>query len=124
MAIAGSFLVAAAVVIHLALFAMESAGWSTSWRRFGVRTAEEAESLRQVVYQQGFVHLFLSIGATLGLFFYWTKLHSAGFAVMLFCAGAMVLGAVVLATMGRAYLREALIEGLVPLAGLVLLCLA
>jgi putative membrane protein len=124
MAVAGSILIAVAVVIHVALFSMQSATWSTTWRRFAVRDPAEAETLRPMIYRQGFFHLFLAVGAAIGLFFYWTKLHNAGFAVLLFCAGCMVLGAVVLLTMGRNYIRLALVEGAVPLVALVLLCLA
>ena len=126
MAIIGSILIAAAVVAHLVFFAMESVMWSSPavWRRFGIASQRDADIVRPMAYNQGFYNLFLAGGAAVGLVLYWTTLHQVGFGLVFFSATCMVLAAVVLLTTGRIYLRAALLQGALPLAGLVLLSLA
>jgi putative membrane protein len=125
MAIIGSILIAAAAVVHLGFFAMESVLWSSPavWRRFGVSTQRDADSIRPMAYNQGFYNLFLAGGAVVGLVLYWTTLRDVGFGLMFFSASCMVLAAVVLLTTGRIYVRAALLQGVLPLIGLVLLAL-
>ncbi|WP_223693347.1 DUF1304 domain-containing protein [Leifsonia poae] len=125
MAIIGSILIAAAAVVHLMIFAMESVLWSspTVWRRFGIATQRDADTVRPMAYNQGFYNLFLAGGAAVGLVLYWTTLRHVGFGLVFFSATCMVLAAVVLLTTGRLYLRAALVQGVLPLAGLVLLSL-
>ncbi len=77
-----------------------------------------------MAYNQGFYNLFLAGGAVVGLLLYWTTLHDAGFGIVFFSATCMVLASVVLLTTGRVYVRAALIQGLPPLAGLILFVLA
>jgi putative membrane protein len=125
MAIIGSILIAAAALVHLFFFAMESVLWSspTVWRRFGVASQQDADVVRPMAYNQGFYNLFLAGGAAVGLVLYWTTLHQVGFGLMFFSATCMVLAALVLLTTGRSYLRAALLQGTLPLVGLVLLAL-
>jgi putative membrane protein len=125
MAIIGSILIAAAAVVHLGFFAMESVLWSSPaiWRRFGVSTQRDADAIRPMAYNQGFYNLFLAGGAVVGLVLYWTTLRDVGFGLMFFSASCMVLAAVVLLTTGRIYVRAALLQGVLPLVGLVLLAL-
>ena len=126
MAIIGSVLIAAAVVVHLGFFAMESVLWSTPtvWRRFGITTQHDADSVRPIAYNQGFYNLFLAGGSAVGLVLYWTTLHQVGFGLIFFCSACMVLAAIVLVTTGGRYLRVALLQGLLPLVGIVLISLA
>jgi putative membrane protein len=125
MAIIGSILIAAAALVHLGFFAMESVLWSTPgvWRRFGVPTQRDADSIQPMAYNQGFYNLFLAGGAVVGLVLYWTTLRDVGFGLMFFSASCMVLASVVLLTTGRIYLRAALLQGVLPLVGLVLFAL-
>ena len=126
MAIIGSILIAAAAVVHLGIFGMESVMWSSPkvWRRFGVASQRDADVVRPMAYNQGFYNLFLAGGAAVGLVLYWTTLRDVGFGLVFFSATCMVLAAVVLLTTGRTYVRGALIQGVLPLAGLVLFMLA
>ena len=126
MAIIGSILIAAAAIVHLVIFAMESVLWSSPgvWRRFGVASQRDADTVRAMAYNQGFYNLFLAGGAAVGLVLYWTTLRDVGFGIVFFSAVCMVLAAVVLVTTGRAYVRAALIQGVLPLAGLILLVIA
>ena len=126
MAIIGSILIAAAAVVHLGIFGMESVMWSSPkvWRRFGVASQRDADVVRPMAYNQGFYNLFLAGGAAVGLVLYWTTLRDVGFGLVFFSATCMVLAAVVLLTTGRIYVRAALIQGVLPLAGLVFFMLA
>jgi putative membrane protein len=125
-AIIGSILLAIAAIIHLAIFAMESVLWSRPgvWRRFGLRSQDDADTVRPMAYNQGFYNLFLAGGAFVGLLLYWTTLRPVGFGLTFFSASCMVLASVVLLTTGRSFLRAALIQGAVPLVGLIFFVLA
>ncbi len=122
MAIIGSILIAAAAVIHLGIFGMESVLWSSPkvWRRFGLTSQRDADTVRPMAYNQGFYNLFLAGGATIGLLLYWTTLHDVGFGLIFFSAACMVLASIVLLSTGRIYLRAALTQGVLPLVGVVL----
>jgi putative membrane protein len=126
MAIIGSILIAAAAVVHVGIFGMESVMWSSPkvWRRFGLASQRDADVVRPMAYNQGFYNLFLAGGAAVGLVLYWTTLREVGFGLVFFSATCMVLASVVLLTTGRIYARAALIQGVLPLAGLVAFVLA
>jgi putative membrane protein len=126
MAIIGSILIAAAAVIHLGFFAMESVLWSgpSVWRRFGITTQRDAEIVRPMAYNQGFYNLFLAGGSAVGLLLYWTTLREVGFALIFFTGVCMVLAALVLLTTGGRFWRAALLQGVLPLAGVVLMSIA
>ena len=122
MAVIASIVVALAALLHAYIFVLESVRWSrpSTWRIFGVRSQEDADTLRPMAYNQGFYNLFLGLGSGLGLVLYWVGLTAAGAALVLFTTACMVLAATVLVTTGRGYLRPALIQGTLPLAGFVL----
>ena len=126
MAILGSVLIALAAVVHLVFFAMESMLWSSPsvWRRFGLTTQRDADVVRPMAYNQGFYNLFLAGGGAVGLVLYWTTLLHVGFGLMFFTGACMVLAAIVLLTTGRRFWGAALLQGLPPLAGLVLFSVA
>jgi putative membrane protein len=123
MAIIGSILIAAAAVVHLGFFAMESVLWSTPsvWRRFRIANQRDAETVRPMAYNQGFYNLFLAGGAAVGLVLYWTTLRDVGFGLVFFTSVCMVLAALVLLTTSGTYWRPALLQGLLPLAGIILM---
>ena len=123
MAIIGSVLIAAAAVAHLAFFAMESIFWSAPgvWRRFGIADQRDAETVRPMAYNQGFYNLFLAGGAAVGLVLYWTTLRDVGFGLIFFTSVCMVLAALVLLTTGRTFWRAALLQGVLPLVGIILM---
>ena len=51
-------------------------------------------------------------------------MHAAGLALILFTMASMVAAAIVLVTTGRGYIRAALIQGILPLIGFVLMLLS
>jgi len=125
-AVLGSILIAAAALVHLAFFAMESMLWSSPnvWRRFGLSSQRDADTVRAMAYNQGFYNLFLAGGAVVGLVLYWTTLRQVGFGLIFFCGICMVLASLVLLTTGRRFLGAALLQGVLPLAGLILFVVA
>ena len=126
MAIIGSVLIAAAAIIHVVFFAMESVLWSSPgvWRRFGVASQRDAVVVRPRAYNQGFYNLFLAGGSIVGLLLYWTTLREVGFGLIFFCGVCMVLASLVLLTTGRRLWGAALLQGGIPLAGLILFVIA
>lgn len=118
--IIGSVLVGIAAVIHVYIFALESVLFSkpSTWKAFGLRTQSEAEIVKPFAYNQGFYNAFLAVGVVVGLVLTATpSLSEAGYALMLFAAGSMVVAALVLVTSSPAMARAAAMQGLAPLIG-------
>jgi putative membrane protein len=123
MIVLATVLVTLAAALHVGIFFMESVSWTRPavWRRFGVASQEAADTVRPMAYNQGFYNLFLAIGAVVGLILYGVGQHAAGLALIIFATASMIAAAVVLVTTGRGYVRPAIIQGILPLIGLVLL---
>jgi putative membrane protein len=122
--IAGSVFAAVAALIHVYIFVLESVQWSkeSTRRVFGVRSAEDAELMRPLAFNQGFYNLFLALGTVIGLVLILTGgVPQAGFGVVLLALSSMVLAAVVLIASNPKLARSALIQGVAPLLGAVLL---
>ena len=104
-----------AAALHVVFFVMESLVFTEPAvrRRFGL-SAEHAEVVRPMAYNQGFYNLFLAIGAVVGIVTSSVPLAAFACAVM---AGA----AVVLVTTDRKFLPAAAVQGVPPLVALVLL---
>jgi len=124
--IIGSVFAAVAALIHVYIFVLESVTWTkeSTRRVFGIRTAEDAELMKPLAYNQGFYNLFLALGTATGLVMIAvTSVSQAGFAVAIFALLSMVLAAVVLISSNPKLARSALIQGAAPLLGLVFLVL-
>jgi putative membrane protein len=122
--IAGSVFAAVAALIHVYIFILESVQWSkeSTRRVFGVKSAEDAELMRPLAFNQGFYNLFLALGTIIGLVLILTGgLVQAGFGVAILALSSMVLAAVVLIASNPKLARSALIQGVAPLIGVVLL---
>jgi putative membrane protein len=125
-AVIGSVLIAAAAVVHLVFFAMESMLWSSPgvWRRFGMSSQRDADIVHPMAYNQGFYNLFLAGGSVVGLVLYWTTLRQVGFGLIFFCGVCMVLASLVLVTTDRRFRGAAVLQGGLPLLGLILFVVA
>lgn len=124
--IIGSVLAGAAALIHVYIFVLESMAWARPSTRklFGIRSAEDAELMRPLAYNQGFYNLFLALGAAIGPVMIWiATISQAGFAVTMFALLSMVLAAIVLITSNHRMARAAIIQGAAPLLGLLFLVL-
>lgn len=122
--IAGSVFVGIAAVLHVFIFWLESITWTApgTWRRFGVASQEDAETIRPMAYNQGFYNGFLAVGAACGIILLASPgLKQAGLALELFAAASMVFAATVLVVSTPKLARAALTQGLLPLIGVILL---
>jgi len=125
--IIGSIFVLIAALIHLLIFFLESVLWSRPdvWRRFGLKTQEEADTVRPMAFNQGFYNVFLALGAGTGLVMLGsTNWALGGIALSIFAATSMVLAALVLVTSSPKLARSAAIQGVAPLIGVIFLVLA
>ena len=122
--IAGSIFVFIAAVIHLLIFFMESVLWSrpATWKRFGLKSQEEADIVKPMAFNQGFYNVFLAVGAGIGLILLASAQWAQGGLVLsLFATGSMFLAALVLILSSPKLARAALIQGLAPLLAIILL---
>jgi putative membrane protein len=104
-----------AALIHVGFFYLESVAFTRPnvWPRFGLRSQDQADTVRPMAFNQGFYNLFLAAGILGGLVLIATAHVPAGRAVILFACGCMVGAGVVLIVTDRALVRAALLQ-LVP----------
>ena len=124
--IAGAVVALLAALVHVMIFAFESVLWSrpTVWKRFGLRTQDEAETTKALAYNQGFYNLFLTIGTVVGFVLVLSgAVVQAGVAVILFAQGSMLLASLVLVTSNPKLARAAATQGALPLIAIVLMAL-
>jgi putative membrane protein len=119
MLIAAQLLAGLAAVLHVVFFVFESLLWTRPevYARFGIRSGEQAETIRPMAFNQGFYNLALAMGLFVGIVMLGRD-GSAGVVgktLVLFATGCMVVAGVVLASTGRSYWRAASIQ-LVPAA--------
>ena len=126
MIVLATVVVTLAAALHIGIFVMESVAWPRPavWKRFGIADQAAANTTRPMAYNQGFYNLFLAIGAIIGLILFGVGLHAAGLALILFTMASMLAASIVLVTTGRGYLRPAIIQGVLPLIGIVLMLLS
>ncbi len=108
-------LAALAGVLHVVIFWMESLAFSrpSVQQRFATRP-QDVEVARPWAYNQGFYNLFLGLGALVGVVLVAAGQGGAGFALVFFGCGSMLLAAVVLVASQRTIARAALTQGVLP----------
>lgn len=119
-------LVGLAALIHVYIFVLESLLWTraSTRRTFGVRSEEEAVTLKAMAFNQGFYNLFLAIGTGVGIALLVGGSTAAGAALVFLGAGSMVAAALVLVVSSPRLFRAALVQGTLPLVGIILLAVA
>jgi putative membrane protein len=124
--IIGSIFAVLAALVHVVIFYFESIGWTKPaiWKRFGVASQADAETVQPMAYNQGFYNLFLAVGAVGGVILLATDAAQAGYAVALFATLSMVAAATVLVTKNPKLARAAATQGLLPLVAVLFLLLA
>lgn len=125
--VVGSIFVFIAAVIHLFIFFLESVLWSrpSTWKRFGLKSQDEADIVKPMAFNQGFYNVFLAIGAGTGLVMLGTSnWGQGGITLAIFACASMVLAAIVLITSSPKLARAAVLQGAAPLVGIIFLALA
>jgi putative membrane protein len=117
---------ALAGLLHVVIFLMESVLWMrpSTWRRFGVRSQDDAATIRPMALNQGFYNLFLGLGIFVAFFLLpHPSLHTAGVILMLFCCASMLAAALVLIISNPKLARAAITQGVFPLLAVVSLAI-
>ena len=124
--IIGIVFVAIAAIIHKYIFYMESITWTkpATWKRFGLRSQEDANTVKPMAYNQGFYNLFLALGIIVGIILMLVGQVDVGRAVALFGALSMVAAATVLVTSNPRLARAAALQGTAPLLGVIFIVLS
>lgn len=117
---AGLVLAGLAAALHVYIFYMESLAWTKPSTRavFGT-TPEEAESSKELAYNQGFYNLFLAVVTGVGIVLTASDFDEAGPALVLAGAGSMAAAAAVLVLANRSRASAALKQGLIPLLAVI-----
>jgi putative membrane protein len=122
--IIGAVFVGIAGLIHVVIFLLESVLWNrpSTWKRFGLTTQGDAETLRPMAFNQGFYNVFLALGAFAGLVMLASSsVHQAGAALSIFVLLSMLLASIVLLVSNPKLARAAATQGAAPLIGLIFL---
>ena len=109
-------------LIHILFWLLEAVWWSRVgvWRRFGVKTQEQADAIAFNMTNQGYYNLFLGVGAVVGAIL--LAVDVPGRTTLLgYCCLFMVGAGVVLAVSRRSMIRAALIQAGPPLVTLIAL---
>ena len=116
----GLVLAGLAAALHVYIFYMESMAWTKPSTRavFGT-TAEEAESSKELAYNQGFYNLFLAVVSGVGIALTAADYDEAGPALVLAGTGSMAAAAAVLVLANRSRASAALKQGLIPLLAVI-----
>ncbi|MBC2932057.1 DUF1304 domain-containing protein [Nocardioides sp. zg-1228] len=114
---------AAAALLHVYIWVLESFRWTepATRRAFGVAEAD-APLLAPMAYNQGFYNLFLAITTGVGVVLLGSN-EDVGRALALAGTGSMLAAALVLVTHDRTKARAALIQGTLPALAVVFLLL-
>ena len=128
MALAGALVAAGlAAGIHVLIFVLESVLFARPavWRRFGVRSQGDADTIRMWALNQGFYNLFLALGVVAGLIAVALGHRAVGVALVALATASMAgAGVVLLATGGSRFLRAAAMQAAPPLLALAALALS
>ena len=115
-----------AALLHVYIFVMESVLWTRPaiWKRFGLKSQDDAQTIRPMALNQGFYNLFLAIGVFVGfLLLPHSTLHVAGLMLVLFCCASMLAAALVLVISNPKMVRAAVTQGLLPLLAVIALAI-
>lgn len=125
MDVAGLIFAALAAVLHVYIFMMESLSWTSPRTRavFGT-TAEEAETTKELAFNQGFYNLFLAIVTVVGIAAVALDHNTVGLALIFAGVGSMLAAALVLLLSSPDKARAAITQGAFPVVAVVLLALS
>lgn len=110
-------------LIHCYFWLLESVRWRqpAAWKRFGVKNQEEADTLAEMAFNQGYYNLVIGIGSIVGAIL----LFTANPTLMLFGAGlvamacvTMAVAAIILLISKPGFILPVLIQGVAPIIAL------
>lgn len=119
---AGLILAALAAVLHVYIFYLESMAWTTREARrvFGT-TAQQADQLQLLAFNQGFYNLFLALLVGVGAVAYAVGSTTVGMTLVLAGTACMLAAGMVLWLSSRTLRTTAVRQGILPLLALVTL---
>ena len=123
----GSVFVAVASLIHFAIFYFESIVWTkpVTWKRFGLTSQEDAETVKPMALNQGFYNAFLGLAGLVGVILVAVPgMQQAGLTLMIYATLSMLLAATVLITSNPKLARAAATQGTAPLLAVIFLAIA
>lgn len=127
MLIAAQIFAVLAAGLHVVFFVFESVLWSRPavYGRFGIRSQEQADTIRPMAYNQGFYNLALAIGVLVGVVLAGMDGDQLviGKTLIIFGTACMAFAGVILASTGPSYRRAAAIQ-FVPAALALILAAA
>lgn len=144
MPLSAQILAGIAALLHVFFFYLESIAWTkpSTWKTFGMKSQEEAETTKGLALNQGYYNLFLAIGIIVGLIVtqsvpdgavyayaddepWWSSSFAWGPDVVTFALACMLGAALVLLISSKGkMLRGAAIQGLAPAAALLIIAVA
>ncbi|HJP87932.1 MAG TPA: DUF1304 domain-containing protein [Candidatus Limnocylindrales bacterium] len=135
MLLAGGIAAAIGAGLHVWIFLLESVwfGRPSVYRRFGLRSDDEARAVHGFAFNQGFYNLFLAVGAALGIALMVrsggpngadSSLFAGGRAIAMFACASMAAAGAVLISTDRRFAQAAAIQIIPGLTAVVLLFLA
>ncbi|NPC41707.1 DUF1304 domain-containing protein [Nocardioides sp. zg-1230] len=124
MTVLAGVLAAAAALLHVYIWVLESFRWTepATRRTFGV-SERDAPVLAPMAYNQGFYNLFLAIITIVGLALLGSQ-EDVGRALSLAGTGSMLGAALVLVTHDRSMARAAITQGTLPALAVLFLVLS
>lgn len=122
MIVLGLVLAGVAALLHVFIFYLESIAWTSERARstFGT-SAEEAQTTKQLAFNQGFYNLFLAISVSVGIVLFASGARVAGATLVLAGAGSMAAAALVLLLSSPDKAAAALKQGVVPALAVIAL---
>lgn len=110
-----------AAAVHVYIFVLESLRWTAESTRktFGT-TLEEANSTKEMAFNQGFYNLFLAVVSAAGIIAGAAGHHGVGAALVLAGAGSMLAAGLVLLISSPSKAKAALVQLAFPLLAVVL----
>ncbi|MCJ0904920.1 DUF1304 domain-containing protein [Rhodococcus sp. ARC_M6] len=123
MNVAGYIFAALAAVVHVYIFVLESILWTAPKTRatFGVKSEEEALTIKPLAFNQGFYNLFLAVVTVIGIVIAATGSAAVGITLVLAGTGSMVAAGLVLILSSPDKARAAVVQMLFPAIAVILL---
>ena len=115
-----------AAAIHVYIFVLESLRWThpATRRVFGIRSEEDAQTMKALAFNQGFYNLFLALLVLIGIIVIAAGELTVGRALLVAGCAVMLAAALVLVLSNRRMLRAAAIQGALPLVAVVFAALS